>query len=1660
MDGGYVLVATTMSNNGDVSGLHLGADLSADIWVVKLFGNGDVEWQRPLGSNELETGASLARTLDNGYILLGSTSGWNNGDVNGLHHGDAWVVKLDELGTIEWEHAIGGGTACCGGSTGSTIRQTLDGGYILVGTTSATSGDVSGNHGMEDMWVVKLSVMGGIQWQICLGGSELDRGVDIQQTSDGGYAVLGYSRSIDGQVTGNHGSWDFWFVKLDEAGLVQWERSYGGSQTDSAWEIEQTADGGFLLLGLTNSNDGDVSGAHGASDAWVLKTDANGNIVWQEAMGGSSNDGFQSAIEVSDGGFVLAGLSSSNNGQVSGNHGEADGWLVGLDVSGNFLWQESMGDAGIDVFRELSQTDDGGLILIGDTRSNSGDVTGNHGGVDVWIAKMTLTENCSSSLSPNEIQIPPPGGLYSLELSIAATCAWDVTNIPSWILWSGPSLGSGPMTFNYTVEPNDLPAPRTIDIQIAGQSFTVTQAGAAVTSLELKVYTNPGGSMDLADKLLGTSLSGSSSTIPVKICADGTKSTILRVTVTSGSIAMDNLRFRMASSSPDIARYGEFNDADRQVLSATQCTTRFTHPDYLANADGLYRDDVVEVFDMADPGTVLLDIPVRIYRAPMSFVHGLWGGYTSLAHMQLWFEDQFDYENIVSHTAQYDETHDRRFADNSHVLPDEIRRTLNLSYALNYSAGAVDIVAHSMGGVLARLYIQDPAYADDVHTLTTMNTPHSGTQGANMLLSDYGGAARELLAEVNGWHCDRGAVDDLRYDSEPIGEMNSFSGPWTVPTLTYGSTSDPLDLYEFLDWVLVRVVWAANQNPILYPQMQYLGINSPAELAYEIFGSVQHDAVVPLSSQMGGNVGPVASQVTHTQAPRYQPQWTVIKDQLGTDPSLGLFDHDGYDHIPLTMPSWVNMPREPFGGIFNLMPAPVDSIESTSTVWDGSVSPGSTIDFHVAWSGDSSRRVGCLFLQNGEMLLGLDTIGSALDLQYVVPPSLWGKVRVIAFSFGDDGALIFDTDSFTVSGAPVLDSLGTVNELDTFVVELGTSQSYHLVGYHSSGSVVLLGSDDEVTYVINDTAILSHLSGSLFHGDEVGTTFMTASYGGASVEVPIRVIQSSPPLYASFTTPSTNLCGPSTVQFESHFSVAPNGVLWSFPGGSPASSVEPTPVVSYAESGSFDVGLVTTWPDHVDTIYMVDFLTVSDLPSVSIEGELLICTGDQVDLSAVSQQEIDHILWSTSDTAQVIQVGFAGPLGVMVVDVNGCTAIDTVQVSMVDSSDAGLGTDTALCDLSPASFELFDLLEGSPDQGGAWTDPDGNAHSGTFDLVIDSSGVYTYSVIGAGTCLDASATVTVSLFGSPDAGASGTLAICSTSEPTELIISLSGDPDADGVWMSPGGGAHSGIFDPVVDSAGVYTYTVAGQFCPDASSSVDVTSYQAPDAGLSAALVICGNAEPTDLYTVLEGTPAHNGVWSSNGAAHSGVFDPSVDSSSVYTYTVAGQPPCPDATANIMVTENQAPIVTITDLGGTLIATPADASYQWLDCGTDTLPILDATSQTYVPLVNGNYAVVVSEELCTTISSCFLFTTTQLDEGFRSGISVSPNPTTGDIIVRLAGPMPRVTVEVTDVTGRSVLVKEFNNVQHMPISLTGPTGVYQLKVFNDDTMQAFKLLKH
>ncbi len=315
------------------------------------------------------------------------------------------------------------GNEWTGSAFGAIVTQ--DGGVAITGTTASNDSLMPGFHGLYDVMFYKVDSVGNINFNKCFGGTHADEGYSSIQLNDGSYIISAGAQSNDSDVTGNHGLKDGWILKTDTGGTIISQKCFGGSWYDKIHMTQPLASGGLLVLAEAGSNDGDVTGNHNSYDLWVIKLDNNNNMIANKCLGGTDKDSPVNFLKISNNEFLLCGYTNSNDGDVSGNHGWRDAWIARLDSSGNILWQQCLGGSHFDNLASAISTADGGYILAGSTTSNDGDVSGNHdttGNVsDFWIVKLypdTITPTTNPTASTLGLQIFPNPTTNNLTISL------------------------------------------------------------------------------------------------------------------------------------------------------------------------------------------------------------------------------------------------------------------------------------------------------------------------------------------------------------------------------------------------------------------------------------------------------------------------------------------------------------------------------------------------------------------------------------------------------------------------------------------------------------------------------------------------------------------------------------------------------------------------------------------------------------------------------------------------------------------------------------------------------------------------------------------------------------------------------------------------------------------------------------------------------------------------------------------------------------------------------------------------------------------------------------------------------------------------------------------------------------------------------------------
>jgi len=339
----YFICGNTMGNDGNVTGNHGGQDG----WVVKTSLDGTLIWQVAIGGASGDQANAVAATPDGGCLVAGSFAG-------------AVITKISASGTIEW-------TKTWEGVVPYALINTADGGFAIAGRTT------------DKVWLLKLDNTANTEWQTTylFEGAKSDVAYSLAQSSDGGYVIAGRTLSIDNKAS-------ICVVKVNGIGTLGWAK-----------RISSTGGGGDVAFGVTASaGDGGcvVTGYFGAFGLLAAKLDIDGNILWQKIFEGSTSGGHQGrAILSTAQGYIITGQTSSKNGDIIASKGGMDMFILRLDTDGNQIGSSHvLGGKNNDIGKSLIPTPDGAYIVAGETRSNNGDVSGNHGGSDMWMVKFNF----------------------------------------------------------------------------------------------------------------------------------------------------------------------------------------------------------------------------------------------------------------------------------------------------------------------------------------------------------------------------------------------------------------------------------------------------------------------------------------------------------------------------------------------------------------------------------------------------------------------------------------------------------------------------------------------------------------------------------------------------------------------------------------------------------------------------------------------------------------------------------------------------------------------------------------------------------------------------------------------------------------------------------------------------------------------------------------------------------------------------------------------------------------------------------------------------------------------------------------------------------------------------------------------------------------------
>ncbi len=434
-DNGYLIVGYSESTSGDKQD----SKGKSDIWVIKTTASGAIEWEESYGSTGNDyTYAALENSAGN-FVIAGYTWG-DDGDVD-MNKGlaDVWVIQLDPSGEIMWQKTYGGSSS----EIMNTIIETSDGGYALVGSTNSDNGDISMSFDSRDVWLLKLDNQGDMIWEQTYGGNKWDEAYSILEDEEGNFVIAAESGSSDEDVsTPNKGLLDIWLFKTDATGTLLWEKSYGSTDNEGEPYLLAGDDGGYFIFARTFGEDMDVSLNYGRWDMWLIKTNAEGELMWQRSYGGSHHDYPLAVAKGPYGSLVVGAYSESENGHVSGNHGKVDVWLLGLSQDGVILWEEHFGGTESEWPLAITITDQQTALVASFSKSDDQDVSTNEGKGDIWLFEKSLVATGLEDQLAETIQIyPNPSSTHfviesehPLQVEIYNVLGHRVLSIPNYQL--------------------------------------------------------------------------------------------------------------------------------------------------------------------------------------------------------------------------------------------------------------------------------------------------------------------------------------------------------------------------------------------------------------------------------------------------------------------------------------------------------------------------------------------------------------------------------------------------------------------------------------------------------------------------------------------------------------------------------------------------------------------------------------------------------------------------------------------------------------------------------------------------------------------------------------------------------------------------------------------------------------------------------------------------------------------------------------------------------------------------------------------------------------------------------------------------------------------------------------------------------------------------
>ena len=1095
-----------------------------DVFIAKLDDLGNFLWAKQFGGTGLDWASSIAVDANGDVYTTGNFSdtvdfdpGPGTNYLTSFSSHDFFISRLSNTGNYQWVKQL---TGSYSGPSSSSFRIDPTGNIYLTGnfyeTVDFDPGPdtynlTSGSSFYSNAFISKFDASFNFLWTKQLSSPENVAPSSMSIDANGNVYTAGLfmgttdfnpGTGIYNLTSSTSSNYDSYLSKLDASGNFMWAKQLSSEVhsiiLDNSGNVYTTgnfsgtvdfypgsATYNLTSIGNTDSFISKLNQNNGLSD--VLQLAGNlifGNIVvnqqvhlFYSVFNTGNTDITVSSIAYPtgftgnwSGGFIAAGASKtvmvtfsptavqSFSGVVTVNSNAGSGTNT-LPISGNGV----QNTVGLSVSGNL----DFGMVMKG-TMSDKA---------------LSLYNNTTSVVTITSITPSPVGG-FTVVMSNGNEIL-PYHSLPFSVFFYPSALVNYNATFTVTSN-----APN------GNITFTATGVGGTNQVSRIGFYTKPENNFEIFQATLDEHDITQGATAPIKICADGSKATTVKFINNDPTVTTTNIVFNMMSdplgNNSDFT--GWFGTTD-YTYSGNTVTAKLTHPKYL-NIAGLYRSDNLQVVNTAN-GDIIYSQPVQIYRAPVLLVHGLWGDFTSMItiHEELLISGR--YNSTLLRVTDYSANNASYFATNSNLIKEEINNIFQRLHLMNYSAGKVDIIAHSMGGILSRLYLQNndcangvenDCYRGDIHKLMTLNTPHSGTQVANFLLSTGVSAefARWILPRF-GKFWNQGAVYDLECNSPAIASLNGILlNHHVVPSYAIQTESLvlPLDPSQ------------TDENTMT----QAIALTRPWQTAQqfndEIFGGIPNDLIVPTNSQRGGlNDFGSETGIIHTVSPKNNQVIGTLKTLLDENPSNSVYfdQNTGGFNPPHITPTFSPATTAPTAvPVYSTLPNVGSGLVDITSPFPGLIcAEGDTLQIEVS----SALNVNHLLLMVNNKNTGtklFDTLVNSATFSYPVPENTAGLIKITAMGYDSTGFVGSDTlDIFATPGAP-LDSLTFFT--DNFYIEQGQSASISLFGYFTDSTFRNISELSNIGYEITNPYIASLDSGNILHGISVGTTILHASY--------------------------------------------------------------------------------------------------------------------------------------------------------------------------------------------------------------------------------------------------------------------------------------------------------------------------------------------------------------------------------------------------------------------------------------------------------------------------------------------------------------------------------------------------------------------------------------